>query len=525
MSQTERGTHDTTQAKLEWLRELRDEALHAGNERAVERQRERGKLLARERIEKLLDRDSFVELDRYVRHREVEFGMRENRPYGDAVVTGYGTIFGRKAFVFSQDFTVFGGSLSEVFAEKVCKLMDMAVKYGCPVIGINDSGGARIQEGVVSLAGYAEIFWRNVQASGVVPQISLVMGPCAGGAVYSPAITDFVLMVEETSYMFITGPDVVRTVTGEEVSFEELGGAATHATKSGVAHITAPDEETCLEDARYLLSFLPQNNLESPAWAAPADPVDREDASLDTIVPDSPNRPYDMKAVIGRVVDEADFLEVQPHWAENIVCGFARLGGHAIGVVGNQPRALAGVLDIDASVKAARFVRTCDAFNVPLVTFVDVPGFLPGTAQEWGGIIRHGAKLLYAFAEATVPKLTVITRKAYGGAYDVMSSKHIRADFNVAWPTAEVAVMGPEGAVNIVFRKELEEADDPEARRAELIADYKERFANPYTAAERGYVDDVIEPRRTRPVLVSALETALTKREPGPKRKHGNIPL
>jgi propionyl-CoA carboxylase beta chain len=517
-------THDTTDAKLRWLEELESEA-RAGSDKHAERQRGRGKLLARERLEKLLDPGSFVELDRFVRHREVEFGMRENRPWGDAVVTGYGTIFARKVFVFSQDFTVFGGSLSEVFAEKVCKVMDLAVKHGYPVIGINDSGGARIQEGVVSLAGYAEIFWRNVQASGVIPQISLIMGPSAGGAVYSPVMTDFVLMVEGTSYMFITGPDVVKTVTGEDVTFEELGGAATHATKSGVAHFTTPDEETCLEDARYLLSFLPQNNLESPPYAPPADPVDREDPSLDTIIPDSANKPYDMKDVIERVVDEAEFLEVQPHFATNIVCGFARLGGHAVGVVGNQPSALAGVLDIDASVKAARFVRTCDAFNVPLVTFVDVPGFLPGTAQEWGGIIRHGAKLLYAYAEATVPKLTCITRKAYGGAYDVMASKHIRADFNVAWPTAEVAVMGPEGAVNIVFRNDLAASDDPEARREELIADYKERFANPYTAAERGYVDDVIRPSRTRPVLISALQTALPKREPKPKRKHGNIPL
>jgi len=525
MPMADTHTHDTTQAKLEWLRELRAETLDTASEKAVERQREHGKLLARERVQKLLDPGSFVELDRFVRHREVEFGMREKRPWGDAVVTGYGTIFGRRVFVFSQDFTVFGGSLSEVFAEKICKVMDMAVKYGCPVIGINDSGGARIQEGVVSLAGYAEIFWRNVQASGVIPQISLIMGPCAGGAVYSPAITDFVLMVEKTSYMFITGPDVVKTVTGEEVSFEELGGAATHAAKSGVAHLTAPDEETCLEDARYLLSFLPQNNLDAPPYAPPTDPVDREDLSLDTIIPDSPHKPYDMKVVIERIVDDGDFLEVQPHWAENIVCGFARLGGHAVGVVGNQPHALAGVLDIDASVKAARFVRTCDAFNVPLVTFVDVPGFLPGTAQEWGGIIRHGAKLLYAFAEATVPKLTVITRKAYGGAYDVMSSKHIRADFNVAWPTAEVAVMGPEGAVNIIFRHELDRAPDPDARRDELIADYTERFANPYTAAERGYVDGVIEPRRTRPVLCDALELMLTKRVDGPRRKHGNIPL
>jgi propionyl-CoA carboxylase beta chain len=518
-------THDTTEAKLRWLEELAEEARHSESDKHVVRQRERGKLLARERLEKLLDPGSFVELDRFVRHREVEFDMRENRPWGDAVVTGHGTIFGRKVFVFSQDFTIFGGSLSEVFAEKICKVMDMAVTYGCPVIGINDSGGARIQEGVVSLAGYAEIFWRNVQASGVVPQISLIMGPCAGGAVYSPAMTDFVMMVEETSYMFITGPDVVKTVTGEDVSFEELGGAATHATKSGVAHFTAQDEETCLEEARYLLSFLPQNNLEPPPYAPPSDPVDREDPSLDTIVPDSPTRPYDIKQVIERVVDDGDFLEVQPVWAENIVCGFARLGGYAVGVVGNQPAALAGVLDIDASVKAARFVRTCDAFNIPLVTFVDVPGFLPGTAQEWGGIIRHGAKLLYAYSEATVPKLTVITRKAYGGAYDVMSSKHIRADFSVAWPTAEVAVMGPEGAVNIVFRHELESTEDPEARRAELIAEYKERFANPYTAAERGYVDDVIEPRRTRAWLVTALETALAKREPKPRRKHGNIPL
>ena len=518
-------THDTTEAKLRWLEELSEQALHPASERHVERQRERGKLLARERLEKLLDPGSFVELDRFVRHREVEFDMRDNRPWGDAVVTGYGTVFGRKVFVFSQDFTVFGGSLSEVFAEKICKVMDLAAKFGCPVIGINDSGGARIQEGVVSLAGYAEIFWRNVQASGVIPQISLVMGPCAGGAVYSPAITDFVLMVEGTSYMFITGPDVVKTVTGEEVSFEELGGAATHASRSGVAHFSSPDEESALDDARYLLSFLPQNNLDPPPFTEPTDPRDREDPELDTIVPDDPARPYDIKHVVARVVDGGEFLEVHERWAQNIVVGFARLGGHSVGVVGNQPRALAGVLDIDSSVKAARFVRFCDAFNIPLVTFVDVPGFLPGTAQEWGGIIRHGAKLLYAYAEATVPKLAVITRKAYGGAYDVMSSKHIRADFNFAWPTAEVAVMGPEGAVNIVFRRELADAADAEARREELIADYKERFANPYAAAERGYVDDVIEPRRTRPVLIDALETALTKREERPQRKHGNIPL
>jgi propionyl-CoA carboxylase beta chain len=516
---------ESTRGKLERLRHLRDEALHAGGAEAEEKQRAAGKLLARERVERLLDRGSFVELDRYVRHRESNFGMLERRPYGDAVVTGYGMIFGRRVFVFSQDFTVFGGSLSEVFAEKICKIMDLAVKYGCPVIGINDSGGARIQEGVVSLAGYAEIFWRNVQCSGVIPQLSLIMGPCAGGAVYSPAMTDFVLMVEGTSYMFITGPDVVKTVTGEEVSFEELGGAATHASRSGVAHFICPDEEACLDDARYLLSFLPQNNLDPPPYAEPTDPSDREDPELDTIVPDDAAKPYDIKHVIARVVDDGHFLEVHERWAENIVCGLARLGGHPVGVVGNQPRALAGVLDIDSSVKAGRFVRFCDSFSIPLVTFVDVPGFLPGTAQEWGGIIRHGAKLLYAYAEATVPKLAVITRKAYGGAYDVMSSKHIRADFNLAWPTAEVAVMGPEGAVNIVFRKELAESDDPDARRAELIAEYRERFANPYSAAERGYVDEVIEPRRTRPVLIDALETALTKREPRPQRKHGNIPL
>jgi len=451
--------------------------------------------------------------------------MLENRQYGDAVHTGYGTVFGRKVFVFSQDFTVFGGSLSEVFAEKICKVMDMAVKYGCPVIGINDSGGARIQEGVVSLAGYAEIFWRNVQLSGVVPQLSLVMGPCAGGAVYSPAMTDFVLMVEGSSFMFITGPNVVKAVTGEEVTLEELGGADAHAIKSGVAHLTADDEEAALEDARYLLSFLPQNNREPAPRDEPADPIDREAPELDELVPDEPTKPYDIKRAINAIVDDGTFFELQSRFAENIVCGFARLGGFSVGIVGNQPYALAGVLDINSSSKAARFVRTCDAFNIPLITFVDVPGFLPGTAQEWGGIIRHGAKLLYAYCEATVPKLAVITRKAYGGAYDVMSSKHIRADFNFAWPTAEVAVMGSEGAVNIVFRRDLAEAKDPEARRAELIADYREKFANPYVAAERGYIDDVIEPRRTRPVLIDALRTAATKREPRPPRKHGNIPL
>src|SRR5438874_166227 len=516
---------DSTEAKLDQLQQLREEAEHAGGEKAVARQREQGKLLARERLVQLLDPGSFVELDRFVRHREPNFGMLERRPYGDAVVTGYGTIFGRKVFVFSQDFTVFGGSLSEVFAEKICKVMDLALKYGCPVIGINDSGGARIQEGVVSLAGYAEIFWRNVQCSGVIPQISLVMGPCAGGAVYSPAITDFVFMVEGSSYMFITGPDVVKTVTGEEVTFEELGGAATHAARSGVAHFVAPDDDACLDDARYLLSFLPQNNLDPPPYAEPTDARDRESADLDTIVPDDPAKPYDIKHVIERVVDDGELLEVHERYAENIVCGFARLGGHVVGVVGNQPQSLAGVLDIDSSTKAARFVRTCDAFNIPLVTFVDVPGFLPGTAQEWGGIIRHGAKLLYAYSEATVPKLAVITRKAYGGAYDLMSSKHIRADFNFAWPTAEVAVMGPDGAVNIIYRRDIGGSPTPEERRKKLMADYKARFANPYTAAERGYIDDVIVPHETRPKVITALHTLLTKREPGPKRKHGNIPL
>src|SRR4051794_7236625 len=525
MADTERRIHETTAEKLAWLEEQRSGALHAGSEQAVAQRRAAGKLLARERAEQLCDAGTFVELDRYVRHRETEFGMDARRPAGDAVVTGYGEVLGRRVMVYSQDSTVFGGSLSEAVAEKVCKVLDLAAKYGCPVVGINDSGGARIQEGVVSLAGYAEIFWRNVQLSGVVPQVSLVMGPCAGGAVYSPAMTDFVLMVEGSSYMFITGPDVVKTLTGEEVTFEELGGAAAHATKSGVTPLTAADEASALEDARSLLSFLPQNNREPTPFDPPADPVAREAPELDELIPDEPTKPYDMKRVIAAVVDDGEFLELHPRWADNIVCGFARLGGWSVGVVGNQPQSLAGRLDIDSASKAARFVRTCDAFNIPLVTFVDVPGFLPGTEQEWGGIIRHGAKLLYAYCEATVPKLAVITRKAYGGAYDVMSSKHIRADFNVAWPTAEVAVMGPEGAVNIIFRNDLAEADDPEERRAELIADYRERFANPYAAAERGYVDDVIEPRRTRPVLIDALATAITKREPRPPRKHGNIPL
>ena len=515
-------TLDKRISELEALREQRQEG--GGRER-IERQHAEGKLTALERILLLLDPGSFLELDPFVTHRCRDFGMEKTTVPGDGVVCGAGTVEDRPVYVFAQDFTVFGGSLSESNADKICKVMDLAVQNGAPIIGLNDSGGARIQEGVVSLAGYSKVFLRNTRASGVVPQISAILGPCAGGAVYSPAITDFVFMTEKTSYLFVTGPDVIKTVTHEEVTKEELGGASAHATKSGVAHLVAPDEQACVDDARYLLTFLPQNNLETAPYAPPTDPVARESPELDALIPDSSNKPYDIKRVIETVVDDGAFLEIQPSHAENIVCGFARLGGHSVGIVGNQPAALAGVLDIDASVKAARFVRTCDAFNVPLVTFVDVPGFLPGTAQEWGGIIRHGAKLLYAYAEATVPKLTVITRKAYGGAYDVMSSKHIRADVNIAWPTAEVAVMGPDGAVNIVFRHELADAEDSEARRAELITDYKERFANPYSAAERGYVDDVIEPRRTRPYLIRALEATLSKREPGPKRKHGNIPL
>src|SRR5215203_4980241 len=472
---------ETYDEKLAHLQELREAAVHSSPE-AEEKQHARGKLTARERIEKLLDPGSFQELDTFIRHRVTEFGMEKNRPWGDAVVTGVGTIDGRRVCVFSQDFTVFGGSLGEVMSEKMCKVMDLAAKIGCPVIGINDSGGARIQEGVVSLGAYGDVFVRNVKCSGVIPQISLIMGPCAGGAVYSPAMTDFILMVKETSHMFITGPDVIKTVTGEEVEFEALGGAMSHNTKSGVAHFAADDEDQCIEDTRYLLSFLPQNNLETAPRVLPSDDPLRMDEELDRVVPDSPNKPYDMRDVMRYVVDDGEFLEVQEHFAQNIVCGYARLNGYAVGLVGNQPKFMAGVLDIDASAKAARFVRTCDAFNIPIVTFVDVPGFLPGTDQEWGGIIRHGAKLLYAFTEATVPKMTVITRKAYGGAYDVMCSKHIGADVNVSWPTGEIAVMGPEGAVNIVFRKELEEFDDADERRRELIADYREQFANPFVA-------------------------------------------
>jgi propionyl-CoA carboxylase beta chain len=518
-------TPETNEEKEARLKELRHEAVHAGSEAAVEKQHAKGKMTARERIEKLLDPGSFHELDSFVRHRTYEFEMLKNRPWGDAVVTGHGTIDGRPVCVFSQDFTVFGGSLGEVMAEKMCKVMDLAAKIGCPVIGINDSGGARIQEGVVSLGAYGDVFVRNVMCSGVIPQISLIMGPCAGGAVYSPAMTDFIFMVKETSHMFITGPDVIKTVTGEEPTFEELGGAMTHNTKSGVAHFASEDEEQCLEDARYLMSFLPQNNLELPPRIEPTDDPERTEPELDTIVPDNPNKPYDMRGVVRLIVDDGEFFEVHEHFAPNIICGFSRLNGYAVGIVGNQPAQLAGVLDIDASEKAARFVRFCDAFNVPLITFTDVPGFLPGTTQEWGGIIRRGAKLLYAFTEATVPKITVITRKAYGGAYDVMNSKHMLADFNFAWPQAEIAVMGPEGAVNIIYRRDIAKSPTPEERRNKLIDDYKARFANPYAAAERGYIDDVILPHETRPRLIKALETLKTKRVERPKRKHGNIPL
>jgi len=516
---------ETYEEKLAQLEELRHEAVHSASEQAVEKQHEKGKLTAHERVHKLLDEGSFQEVDRFVRHRTHDFDMDKHKPWGDAVVTGHGTIDGRPVCVFSQDFMVFGGSLGEVMSEKMCKVMDLAAKIGCPVIGINDSGGARIQEGVVSLGAYGDVFMRNIQCSGVIPQISLIMGPCAGGAVYSPAITDFIFMVKGTSHMFITGPDVIKTVTGEEVEFEELGGAMAHNTKSGVAHFASEDEDACLEDVRYLMSFLPQNNLEIPPRLDSGDDPDRMDEELDGIVPDSPTKPYDMRDVLSHVVDDGEFFEVHEHYATNIVVGFARLGGYSVGIVGNQPSQLAGVLDIDASVKGARFVRFCDAFNIPIVTFADVPGFLPGGEQEWGGVIRHGAKLLYAFTEATVPKLTVVTRKAYGGAYDVMASKHMLADFNFAWPTAEVAVMGPEGAVNIIHRRDIASSPTPDDRREKLIEDYKLRFANPYSAAERGYIDDVIVPHETRPRLIQALATLQTKRVATPKRKHGNIPL
>jgi acetyl-CoA carboxylase carboxyltransferase component len=513
------------QERIGRLAEMREEALHAGSDKAIARQHERGKLTARERLDLLLDTGSFVELDMLARHRAHGFGIEETRPLTDGVVTGWGTVDGRKVFVFAQDFTVFGGALGEVFAEKIHKIMDLAASVGAPVIGLNDGAGARIQEGVVSLAMYGGIFYRNVLASGVVPQISVILGPCAGGAVYSPAMTDFVVMVKGSSHMFITGPDVVKTVTGEEVTFEELGGAMTHASKSGVAHLVFDDEETTLQNVRYLLSFLPQNNLEDPPRFEPDDDPQRVCEGIVDLMPDASNQPYDMKKIVAEVVDDGEFFEIHPHWAMNIVCGFARIDGYPVGIVANQPQVLAGVLDIESSEKAGRFVRTCDAFNVPLVTFVDVPGFLPGVDQEYGGIIKHGAKLLYAYCEATVPRVQIVTRKAYGGAYVVMNSKSIGCDLAFAWPSAEFAVMGPQGAVNILFRQELADAEDPEATRAELLEEYTEKFANPYITAERGYVDDVIDPRDTRKVLVASLELLRTKKESLPQRKHGNVPL
>jgi len=510
--------------KLKDLQRRKDEAYSAGSPRSVERQHEKGKLLARERINVLLDPGSFHELDLLARHRAHGSGLEEH-PYTDGVITGWGTIDDRKVFVFSQDFTVFGGALGEVFAEKIHKLMDLALKVGAPVIGLNDGAGARIQEGVVSLASYGGIFHRNVQASGVIPQISVILGPCAGGAVYSPAMTDFIFMVRETSHMFITGPDVVKTVTGEDVTLEELGGAMSHASKSGVATFVSADEQSCLQDVRFLLGFLPQNNLAEAVPEEPTDDPNRSCESLRSILPVSANQPYDMKTVISEVVDNGEFFEYFPHWAKSIVCGFSRLNGQSVGIVGNQPMVLAGILDIESSEKAARFVRTCDAFNIPLITFVDVPGFLPGVDQEYGGIIRHGAKLLYAFCEATVPRIQVITRKAYGGAYVVMNSKSIGADLAYAWPTAELAVMGPQGAVEIVYKRELQQAADPTSRRAELVAEYTEKYANPYAAAERGYVDDVIDPADTRVKLIAGLAMLKSKREELPRRKHGNMPL
>jgi propionyl-CoA carboxylase beta chain len=511
--------------KLEKLETLRRQAEMGGGEARIKQQHERGKLTARERLDVLLDEGSFVELDRFVVHRASGFGLEKERYLGDGVVTGYGTIHGRLVYVFSQDFTVFGGSLSEAHAEKVVKIMDLALKNGAPVVGLNDSGGARIQEGVVSLGGYADIFLRNTLASGVVPQISAIMGPCAGGAVYSPAITDFIYMVQGTSYMFVTGPNVVKTVTHEDVTMEELGGAATHASKSGVAHFACPSEVDCLERIRRLFTFIPQNNADVPPRRESDDPFDRADEELLDIVPDNPNKPYDMLDVVRRVVDEREFYEVHADYAGNILCGFAHVGGHSVGIVANQPAVLAGVLDIDASVKAARFVRFCDSFNIPLLTFEDVPGFLPGVTQEHGGIIRHGAKLLYAFCEATVPKITIITRKAYGGAYDVMSSKHIRGDINYAWPTAEIAVMGAKGAVEILYRREIQASEDPAATAAAKTDEYQQTFANPFAAAARGYVDDVIDPRETRMRVISALDMLQNKRDSNPPRKHGNIPL
>ena len=515
----------TMREKLALLEHRIAESEQGGGAKRLEAQHKKKKLSARERLDLLLDEGSFVEFDRFVVHRSTDFGLEEQKYYGDGVVTGYGRIEGRLVYVFSQDFTVFGGSLSEAFAEKICKVMDLAVRNGAPVIGLNDSGGARIQEGVVSLGGYADIFLRNTLASGVVPQISAILGPCAGGAVYSPAITDFVYMVRGTSYMFVTGPNVVKTVTHEDVTMEELGGADTHAGTSGVAHFAYDSEPACLQAVRDLFRYIPSNNVDDPPRGEGLDPRDRRDETLLDVVPDNANKPYDMHDVIGRVVDQGSFYEVQRDYAGNIICGFAHLGGYSVGIVANQPAVLAGVLDINASLKAARFIRFCDAFNIPLVTFEDVPGFLPGVAQEHGGIIKHGAKLLYAYCEATVPKLTVITRKAYGGAYDVMSSKHIRGDYNVAWPTAEIAVMGPKGAVEILFRKEIDESDDPAGAMDARVSEYSEKFANPYVAASRGYVDDIIDPRDTRPRLIDALETLRSKRDRNPPKKHGNLPL
>ncbi len=511
--------------KLKILEELRQKALEGGGKERIEKIHASGRLTARERVDLLLDPGTFQELGVFVTHQTTDFGMGDKKIVGDGVVCGFGMVDGRSVAVFAQDFTVFGGTMSEANARKICNLMDLAVENGVPIIGLNDSGGARIQEGVKSLGGYAEIFLRNTLASGVVPQISAVMGPCAGGAVYSPAITDFVLMVDGTSHMFVTGPDVIKSVTGEEVTFEELGGAMTHATKSGVAHIVAENDADCILRIKELLSYIPSNNIEDPPVRECSDPADRMDPELDSIVPEEPNKPYDIKDVIHRVVDEGEFLEIHADYAQNIVVGFARMGGRPVGVVANQPAVLAGVLDIESSKKGARFIRFCDAFNIPLLTFEDVPGFLPGTDQEWRGIIDNGAKLLYAYCEATVPKLTVITRKAYGGAYDVMSSKHIRGDYNIAWPTAELAVMGASGAVNIIFRREIKAAKDPEKRRKELVDEYNEKFANPYVAAELGYIDDVIYPRETRARLIQALRFLKNKRQEIPQKKHGNIPL
>jgi acetyl-CoA carboxylase carboxyltransferase component len=515
----------TVNPKTKRLRELRRKALLGGGPARIEAQHKRGKLTARERIELLLDKGSFRELDMFVTHRTTGFGMEEKKFLSDSVVTGWGSIDGRQVYVFCQDFTVFGGSVGEVHAEKVCKVLDLAMKNGAPVIGLNDSGGARIQEGVISLGGYADLFLRNVMASGVIPQISAIMGPCAGGAVYSPALTDFIFMVKNSSHMFITGPGVIKAVTREEVSFEELGGTMTHNTKTGVAHFAAENEEACLFLIRELFSYLPSNNMEDPPYVETADDPLRMDTRLDEIVPADPSKPYDVREVIQLVVDNGELFEIHEHYAANIVVGFARLGGYTVGIVANQPAVLAGVLDNNASRKGARFIRFCDAFNIPIVTFEDVPGFMPGVAQEHGGIIVHGAKLLYAYCEATVPKLTVVTRKTYGGAYCVMSSKHIRGDFNVAWPMGEIAVMGSDGAVNIIFRKELAQIEDPDKRRAELATEYREQFANPYVAAARGYIDDVIEPRETRPRLINALQMLQSKRDENPPKKHGNMPL